>query len=62
MADDAEATALEAARLARNAGIMTAFALAAAALIAAVAAFVGAVHGGRNRDEGRVFYGLRYSG
>lgn len=62
LADDAEAAAVEAARMARNAGIMTAFALAAAALIAAVAAFVGAVHGGRHREQGRVFYGLRYNG
>lgn len=62
LADEAEAAALEAARMARNAGIMTAFALAAAALIAAVAAFAGAVHGGRNRDAGTVFYGFRYTG
>jgi hypothetical protein len=62
LADEAEAAAIEAARMARNAGIMTAFALAAAALIAAVAAFVGAVHGGRNRDAGTIFYGLRYHG
>ncbi len=62
MADEAKATAVEAARMARNAGILTAFALAAAALIAGVAAFVGAVHGGRNRDEGRIFYGMRYHG
>ena len=62
LADEAEAAAIEAARVARNAGILTAFALAAAALIAGVAAFAGAVHGGRNRDEGRIFFGLRYHG
>lgn len=62
LADEAEATALEAARMARNAGILSAFVLAAAALIAGVAAFAGAVQGGRARDEGRVFYGLRYHG
>lgn len=62
MADDAEAAALEAARVARNAGILTAFVLAAAVLIAGVASYAGAVHGGRNRDEGRTFYGLRYHG
>lgn len=62
LADDAEAAAIEAARVARNAGILTAFVLAASALIAGVAAFVGAVHGGRNRDEGRIFFGLRYRG
>ncbi len=62
LADEAQAAAVEAARVARNAGILTAFVLAAAALIAAVAAAAGAVHGGRDRDEGRIFYGLRYHG
>lgn len=62
MVDDAQAAALEAARVARNAGILTAFVLAAAVLIAGVASYAGAVHGGRNRDEGRTFYGLRYHG
>ncbi|MDO5756545.1 MAG: hypothetical protein Q4P24_03380 [Rhodobacterales bacterium] len=61
-ADEAKEAAVEAARNARNAGILTAFALSAASLIAAVAAFYGGIHGGRNRDEGRVFYGLRYKG
>lgn len=61
LADEAEATAVEAARVARNAGVLTAFILAAAALIAAVASVAGAVHGGRSRDEGRLFYGLRYT-
>ena len=62
LADEAEAAAVEAARAARNAGILTAFVLAAAALIAGVASFVGAVRGGRDRDEGRTFYALRYHG
>ena len=62
LADEAAAAATEAARVARNAGILTAFALAAAALIAGVAAFAGAVRGGRDRDEGRIFAGLRYTG
>lgn len=62
LADDAEAAAVEAARVARNAGILTAFVLAAAALIAAVAATAGAIHGGRDRDEGSIFAGLRYHG
>lgn len=62
LAAEAQDAAVEAARVARNAGILFAFALAAASLIAAVAAFAGAVHGGRNRDEGRVFFGLRYNG
>ena len=60
LAVEAQEAAVEAARVARNAGILTAFALAAAALIAGVAAFAGAVHGGRDRDAGRTFYGLRY--
>jgi len=62
LADDAQAAALDAARMARNAGILTAFVLAAAALIAGVAAYAGAVRGGRDRDEGRTFVGLRYNG
>lgn len=62
LADEAKATAVEAARTARNAGILTAFVLAAAALIAGVAAFAGAVHGGRDRDAGRTFRGLHYHG
>ena len=62
LADDARATAEDAARKARNAGIMTAFVLAAAALIAGIAAYAGAVHGGRDRDSGRIFAGLRYRG
>jgi hypothetical protein len=60
--DDAQAAALEAARVARNAGILTAFVLAAAALVAGVAAFAGAVRGGRDRDAGRITYSLRYTG
>ena len=62
LADEAEAVAIEAARVARNAGILTAFVLAASALIAGVAAFAGAVRGGRDRDAGRMTYGLRYTG
>lgn len=62
LAQEAEATALEAARIARNAGILTAFVLAASALIAGVAAFAGAVRGGRDRDTGRTTSGLRYTG
>ncbi len=62
LAEDAQAAALEAARRARNAAILTAFVLAAAALIAGVASYAGAVRGGRDRDEGRMFVGLRYNG
>ena len=39
---------------------MTAFVLAAGALIAAVAAYVGGVYGGHHRDDGRIFSGLSY--
>ena len=62
MADDTKAAAVEAARVARNAAILTAFTLAAAALLAGISAFAGSVHGGRDRDEGRIFYGFRYHG
>ena len=61
-AQDARQSAIDAARATRNAAILTAFVLAAAALIAAVASYAGAVHGGRHRDEGRIFGGLRYHG
>jgi hypothetical protein len=62
LADEAKVTALEAARVARNAGILTAFVLAASALIAGLAAFAGAVRGGRDRDAGTTAFGLRYTG
>ena len=62
LAQQAQDTAVEAARTARNAGILTAFGLAAASLLAAVAAFVAAIRGGRDRDDGRVHFGLRYNG
>ncbi|SEM45504.1 hypothetical protein SAMN04488003_101176 [Loktanella fryxellensis] len=62
LAQQATDAAVEAARTARNAGIMTAFGLAAASLLAAIAAFVAAIRGGRDRDEGRIHAGLRYNG
>lgn len=52
--------AIEAAEAARHAGILTAFLLTASALLAAVAAYIGAVKGGRHRDEGRLWGGLSY--
>lgn len=58
--EDAKAKAVDAAEKARVAGILTAFLLAASALVSAAAAYVGAVHGGRHRDEGRVWGGLAY--
>lgn len=58
--EDAKAKAVDAAEKARVAGILTAFLLAASALVSAAAAYIGAVHGGRHRDEGRVWGGLAY--
>ncbi len=59
-AEDAKTAAADAAEKARITGILTAFLLAASSLVAAVAAYIGAVHGGRHRDEGRVWGGLAY--
>ena len=59
-AEDVKAKAADAAEKARITGILTAFLLAASALVAAVAAYIGAVHGGRHRDEGRIWGGLAY--
>ena len=61
-AAEAKEAAVEAAQTARNAGILTAFVLAAASLIAGVASVAGSVHGGRHRDQGRLFAGLTYRG
>lgn len=57
---DAKTAAADAAEKARVTGILTAFLLAASSLVAAAAAYIGAVHGGRHRDEGRVWGGLSY--
>lgn len=57
---DAKTKAADAAEKARIAGILTAFLLAASALVSAAAAYIGAVHGGRHRDEGRIWGGLAY--
>lgn len=59
--DDAKTQAEEAAEKARVASILTAFLLAASALVAAAAAFIGAVWGGRHRSEGRIWKGLSYN-
>ncbi|GAA5629218.1 hypothetical protein Brsp05_04517 [Brucella sp. NBRC 12953] len=58
--EDAKAKAAAAAEQARITGILTAFFLAASALVAAAAAYIGAVHGGRHREEGRIWGGLAY--
>ena len=52
--------AVETAEDARRAGVLSAFALAAAALVAAVAAFIGGQKGGLHRDEGRVWGGFSH--
>jgi hypothetical protein len=59
--DDAKTQAEEAAEKARVASVLTAFLLAASALVAAAAAFIGAVWGGRHRNEGRIWKGLSYN-
>lgn len=56
----AQQEAVEAAEAARNAGILTAFLLTASALLAAAAAYIGAVKGGRHRDEGKLWGWLSY--
>jgi hypothetical protein len=62
LAAEAEETARQAAETARISAILTAFLLTAAALVAAVAAYVAGVHGGRHRDEGRIFGGFAWRG
>lgn len=57
---EAEATAVQAAETARISAVLTGFLIAAASLVAAAAAFVGAVKGGQHRDNGRVFGGFAY--
>lgn len=59
-AADLQAQAVAAAEQARIAAILSAFLLAAASLVGAVAAYIGAVKGGRDRDEGRIWGGLAY--
>ena len=59
--EEAKTQAAEAAEKARVAGILSAFLLAASALVAAAAATMGAVWGGRHRDEGRIWKGLAYN-
>lgn len=58
--EQAKTEAADAAETARVATILTTFLLAASALVAAAAAYIGAVHGGRHRDEGRIWGGLAY--
>lgn len=57
---EAEQMAIDVAEAARKTGILTAFLLAAAALVAAATSGIAAVRGGRHRDEGRLFGGFSY--
>lgn len=58
--EDAKRQAADVAEKARITGILTAFLLAASAIVSSAAAYIGAVHGGRHRDEGRIWGGLAY--
>ena len=58
--DEAKAKAEKAAEEARVASILSAFLLAASAIVAAAAAYIGAVRGGQHRDDGRIWGGLAY--
>lgn len=60
LAAEAEETAIAAAEAARKSTILTAFLLTAAALVAGAAAVIGAVRGGRHRDEGRIWGGITF--
>lgn len=60
LAVQAEQMAVDVAETARVSGILTAFLLAASALVAAATSGIAAVRGGRHRDEGRLFGGFSY--
>ncbi|MGN7869618.1 hypothetical protein [Paracoccus sp. 22332] len=56
--EEARQAAIDAAEAARSAAVWSAFLLAASTLIAGAAAFLAAIRGGRDRDEGRIWAGL----
>lgn len=56
--EEARQAAIDAAEAARSAAVWSAFLLAASTLIAGAVAFMAAIRGGRDRDEGRVWSGL----
>lgn len=60
LAAEAEQAAIDAAETARISAVLTGFLLAAASLIAAAAAVIGAVKGGEHRDKGTIFGGFSY--
>ena len=60
LATEAKDLAIKVAETARITTVLSAFILAASALVAAAAAYMGAIRGGQHRDEGRIFAGLAY--
>ncbi|MTD98912.1 hypothetical protein GIY56_01260 [Paracoccus sp. YIM 132242] len=56
--EEARQAAIDAAEAARSAAVWSAFLLAASTLIAGAVAFLAAIRGGHDRDEGRVWAGL----
>lgn len=60
LAKEAEEAAIAAAETARKTAILSAFLLTAAALVAGAASVIGAVRGGKHRDENRVWGGFSY--
>lgn len=56
--EEARQAAIDAAEAARSAAVWSAFLLAASTLIAGAVAFVAAIRGGHDRDEGRIWSGL----
>lgn len=56
--EEARQAAIDAAEAARSAAVWSAFLLAASTLIAGAAAFLAAIRGGRDRDDGRIWAGL----
>ncbi|WP_246020736.1 hypothetical protein [Paracoccus subflavus] len=56
--EEARQSAIDAAESARSAAVWSAFLLAASTLIAGAVAFLAAIRGGRDRDDGRVWSGL----
>lgn len=56
--EEARQAAIDAAETARSAAVWSAFLLAASTLIAGAVAFLAAIRGGRDRDEGRIWAGL----
>lgn len=56
--EEARQAAIDAAEAARSAAVWSAFLMAASALIAGAVAFLAAIRGGQDRDQGRIWPGL----